>query len=92
MTKLRQYSRAKTIFLTNSAGTTGHPLAKKNLGREYTLFTKINSKYKSAPAVKSLQSRPTLFDPIDGSPTGFPVPGILQTRSLEWVAISFPNA
>ena len=48
MTKLRQYSRAKTIFSTNSARTTGQPLAKKNLGREYTLFTKINSKYKSA--------------------------------------------
>ena len=38
---------------------------------------------------KSLQSCPTLCDPIDGSPLGFPVPGILQARTLEWVAISF---
>ena len=42
-----------------------------------------------AAAAKSLQSCPTLCDPIDGSPTGSPIPGILQTRTLEWVAISF---
>ena len=41
---------------------------------------------------KSLQSCLTLCDPIDGSPTGSPVPGILQARTLEWVAISFSNA
>ena len=46
----------------------------------------------SAAAAKSLQSCPTLCDPIDGSPPGFPVPGILQARILEWVAISFSNA
>ena len=40
----------------------------------------------------SLQSRPTLGDPIDGSPPGSPVPGILQARTLEWVAIFFSNA
>ena len=43
----------------------------------------------SAAAAKSLQSCPTLCDPIDGSPPGSPVPGILQARTLEWVAISF---
>ena len=43
-------------------------------------------------AVKSLQSCLILCDPIDGSPPGFPVPGILQARTLEWVAISFSNA
>ena len=43
----------------------------------------------AAAAAKSLQSCPTLCDPIDGSPPGSPVPGILQTRTLEWVAISF---
>ena len=43
-----------------------------------------------AAAAKSLQS--TLCDPIDGSPPGSPVPGILQARTLEWVAISFSNA
>ena len=42
-------------------------------------------------AAKSLQSCPTLFDPIDGSPPGSPVPGILQARTQEWVAISFSN-
>ena len=41
---------------------------------------------------KSLQLCPTLCDPIDGSPPGFPIPGILQARTLEWVAISFSNA
>ena len=41
---------------------------------------------------KSLQSCPTLCDPIDGSPPGSPVPGILQARTLEWVSISFSNA
>ena len=46
----------------------------------------------AAAAAKSLQSCPTLCDPIDGSPPGSPVPRILQARTLEWVAISFPNA
>ena len=46
----------------------------------------------SAAAAKSLQSCPTLYDHIDGSPPGSPVPGILQARTLELVAISFSNA
>ena len=46
----------------------------------------------AAAAAKSLQSCPTLCDPIDSSPPGSPVPGILQARTLEWVAISFSNA
>ena len=46
----------------------------------------------AAAAAKPRQSCPTLFDPIDGSPPGSPVPGILQARTLEWVAISFSNA
>ena len=46
----------------------------------------------AAAAAKSLQSCPTLCDPIDGTPPGSPVPGILQARTLEWVAISFSNA
>ena len=46
----------------------------------------------AAAAAKSLQPCPTLCDPIDGSPPGSPVPGILQARTLEWVAISFSNA
>ena len=44
-----------------------------------------------AAAAKSLQSCPTLCDPIDGSPPGSAIPGILQARTLEWVAISFSN-
>ena len=43
-------------------------------------------------AAKSLQSCPTLCDPRDGNPPGFPVPEVLQARTLEWVAISFSNA
>ena len=43
-------------------------------------------------AAKSLLSCPTLCDPIDGSPPGSPVPGILQARTLEWIAVSFSNA
>ena len=46
----------------------------------------------AAAAAKSLQSCPTLCNPIDGSPLGSTVPGILQARTLEWVAISFSNA
>ena len=46
----------------------------------------------AAAAAKSLQSCPTLCDPIDGSLPGSPIPGILQARTLEWVAISFSNA
>ena len=46
----------------------------------------------AAAAAKSLQSCLTLCDPIDGSPRGSPVPGILQARTLEWVAMAFSNA
>ena len=50
------------------------------------------SKHAAAAAAKSLQLCPTLCNPIDGSPSGSPIPGILQARTLEWVAISFSNA
>ena len=56
----------------------------------YSLQLKIEKLY--AAAAKSLQSCPTLCDPIDGSPTGSSIPGILQARTREWVAISFSNA
>ena len=46
----------------------------------------------SAAAAKSLQTCPTLCDPVDGSPSGSPIPGILQARTLEWFAIAFSNA
>ena len=48
-------------------------------------------RFAAAAAAKSLQSCPTLCNSIDGSPPGSPVPGILQARTLEWVAISFSN-
>ena len=57
-----------------------------------TLAWKITWTEEPAAAAKSVQSCLTLCDPIDGSPLGSPVPGILQARTLEWVAISFSNA
>ena len=51
-----------------------------------------DARYAAAAAAKLLQSCPTLWDPIDGSPPGSLVPGTLQARTLEWVAISFSNA
>ena len=56
------------------------------------VFCLVLSIYLPAAAAKSLQSCPTLSDPMDCSPPGSPVPGILQARTLEWVAISFSNA
>ena len=53
---------------------------------------RVLSHFAAAGAAKSLQSCPTLCDPREGSPPGSPVPGILQARTLEWVAISFSNA
>ena len=58
----------------------------------YEYSMKLRYLFKLATAAKSLQSCPTLCDPIDGSPPGSAIPGILQARILEWVAISFSNA
>ena len=63
------------------------PTGSKRVGRNWACTRRA-----SAAAAKLLQSCPTLCDPIDGSPPGSPVPGIVQTRALEWVAISFSNA
>ena len=52
----------------------------------------LGRKQDQLTTTKSLQSCPTLCDPIDSSPPGSPVPGLLQGRTLEWVAISFSNA
>ena len=57
-----------------------------------TQWTEMNRLDAAAAAAKSLQSCPTLCNPIDGSPPGSPIHGILQARTLEWVAISFSNA
>jgi len=57
-----------------------------------TVFWFFNPSAAAAAAAKALQSCLTLCDPIDSSPPGSPIPGILQARTLEWVAISFSNA
>ena len=59
---------------------------------QHSSSSSVGTRKGGAAAAASLQSCPTLFDPIDGSPSGSPVPGILQARTLEWVAISFSNA
>ena len=59
---------------------------------ECLVYNKGSFTLAAAAAAKSLQSCPTLCDPIDGGPPGSPLPGILQARTLEWVAISFSNA
>ena len=69
------------VFLLQSCVTFGRPQVPLLYSRDA-----------AAAAAKSLQSCPTLCDPIDGSPPGSAVSGILQARTLEWVAISFSNA
>ena len=66
--------------------------AKFKLIKDAAMKLRVTGKISTAAAAKSLQSCPTLCDPIDGSPPGSPVLGILQARTLEWVAISFSNA
>ena len=67
---------------------------RNELGRKLEMGKKARQAKveRQAAAAKSLQSCSTLCDPRDGSPPGSPVPGILQARTLEWVAISFSNA
>ena len=71
-------------------GTTACSMAQSTLG-SMTPSTSDSTAKAYAAAAKSLQSCPTLCNPIDGSPPGFAIPGILQARTLEWVAISFSN-
>ena len=56
------------------------------------MYVHVYLQHAAAAAAKSLQLCPTLGNPRDSSPPGFPVPGILQAKTLEWVAISFSNA
>ena len=67
-------------------------LDKKRLGEWKERAVSDSILASESAAAKSLQSCPTLCDPIDDSPPGSPIPGILQARTLEWVAISFSNA
>ena len=64
----------------------GNPLQDSCLENPYSDLSLMRE-----AAAKSLQSCPTLCDPIDGNPPGSPVPGILQARTLEWIAVSFSN-
>ena len=83
-----------TLQLSNPYVTTGKTIVLIRwtfVGKVMSLLFNMLSAA-AAAAVKSLQSCPTLCDPIDGSPPGSPVPGILQARTLELVAISFSNA
>ena len=83
-------------------GKTGNLVGENSMHLDRALFTNwpkpiikliwVYTATAAAAAAKSLQSCPTLCDPIDGGPPGSPVPGILQVRTLEWVAISFSNA
>ena len=65
---------------------------KQSLCSHRAVMGELTKKSTAAAAAKSLQSCPTLCDPIDGSPPGSPIPGILQARILEWVVILFSNA
>ena len=76
-----------TFYFTFFLGENTSPFHHAELGQR-----NVRSNYAAAAAAKSLQSCPTLCDPIDGSPPGFPLPGILQARTLEQVAISFSDA
>ena len=80
-------SDANTVILTVQTKTKQNKKTNKRL----TDFPKFAERISTATA-KSLQSCPTLCDPIDDSPPGSPVPGILQARTQEWVAMSFSNA
>ena len=76
-------SHAHTVTLSAPNPAAGHCRPSSKL---------FQGTHAAAAAAKSLQSCPTLCNPIDGSPSGSPVPGILKARTLEWVAISFSNA
>jgi len=88
-----------TVWLSELAGSTGSSYLNSwcfsflnGKARTTLAAGRINWVAAAKSAAKSLQLCPTLCDPIDGSPPGSPIPGILQARTLEWVAISFSNA
>jgi len=81
------------IMTINVWRTLPPPQAPKPAPPAFRYFLQVSIyKYMYTATAESLQSCPTLCDPIDGSPPGSPIPGILQARTLEWVAISFSNA
>ena len=84
--------KKKYIFINTDSEWRAEKSVQTNLIIKLTLVFLVTASSLTAAAAKSLQSCPTLRDPIDGSPPGSPIPGILQARTLEWVAISFSNA
>ena len=89
-----QYSCLENILDSGAWQATVHGVTKSwtRLSTEHTFSLSPHSKPVAAAAAKSLQLCPTLCDPKDGSPPGSPIPGSLQARTLECVAISFFNA
>ena len=91
-TKTRQRQHTKTKLQANITDEHRCKNCQQNFSKwNSAVHQKAHTPW-SAAAAKSLQSCLTLCDPIDGSPPGSPIPGILQARTLEWVAISFSNA
>ena len=82
---LRQFQESSIVYF-------GHPVSKQSNCRQVLITTVYTPRFAAAAAAKSLQSCPTLCDPVDCSPLGSSVPRILQATTLEWVAISFSNA
>ena len=80
------------LRVENSGGGRGRCIRTATFGWNITLLAGLWPSGENAATAKSLQSCPTLCDPKDGSPLGSAAPGILQARTLEWVAISFSNA
>ena len=86
ISKFHPRKRKFSTDLTNNEIMYG---SENELCKQMAEAQRINSKINQAAAAKSLQSCLILCNPMDGSPPGSPVPGILQARTLEWVAISF---
>ena len=86
------YGWVSSLFTWNYHNIVHQFIPKQNKTFKVEKKNVLHSEWYIAAAAKSLQSCPTLCNPIGGSPPGSPVPGILQARTLEWVAISFSNA
>ena len=91
MTSLTDSHHYPTIFKQVSSPVYSSPQISPTQAPPFKSYCQT-IKTAAAAAAKLLQSCPTLCDPIDGSPPGSPIPGILQARTLEWVAISFSSA
>ena len=89
---LRRYSGKKKKMASRLSVLAGRIPWTEEPGRLQGTGSQSQIRLATAAAAKSLQSCPTLCDPRDGSPSGSPVPGMLQERILKWLAISFSNA